>query len=344
MLWEFFTSVGIMRLRRVRPNITVLFALVSFYFINLTAAAFSNRDSLSPVAQSRLADSTAITLANQVSIDRLMADVEWLADDARQGRRTGAPAEDEVGKWLVERFHNMGLVNFADAGLNDYYLPFPAPPGRGENILAVLPGTARPNSYVFIAAHYDHLGVSPNGEVYNGADDNAAGVAAVLEAARILIASNLRPQETIVFVAFSGEEVGTLGSRALCRRLKTRKLTSHSILLNMEVLGAIAGKGNFLDVWDEGVSSTLPLVEAVQLAGREVGIPVQRQGCDPGSDALTMLFAGVPAVSVDVAWSYENHPHFHQPSDDPEHIDRNGFHKAVQVMVAALWLLANDGR
>lgn len=313
--------------------INLAFALVSFYPTNLTAAS-SNTDTLN----------TAVRLANQISIDHLMADVEWLADDARQGRMTGTPAEDEVGKWLAERFRDMGLLNFADAGLDDHYLSFPAQSATGENILAVLPGTVRPNSYVFIGAHYDHLGVSPDGEVYNGADDNAAGVAAVLEAARILSASDLRPQETIVFVAFSGEEVGTLGSQALCKRLKTKNLISHSILLNMEVLGAIAGKGTFLDVWDEGVSSTLPLVEAVQLAGRQLGIPVRRQGCDPGSDATTMLKYGVPAVSVDVAWSYENHPHFHQPSDDPEHIDRNGFHKAVQVVVTALWLLANDGQ
>lgn len=314
--------------------ISFVFALMPCYSTGLTAPASSNTELLN----------TAMRLANQVNIEHLMADVEWLADDARQGRMTGTPAEDEVGKWLAGRFHNMGLLNFADAGLDDYYLPFSARSGRGENILAVLPGAARPNSYIFIGAHYDHLGVSPNGEVYNGADDNAAGVAAVLEVARILTASNLRPQETVVFVAFSGEEIGTLGSQALGKQLKAKNLISHSILLNMEVLGAIAGKGTFLDVWDEGVSSTLPLVEAVELAGREVGIPVYRQGRDPGSDALTMLAAGVPAVSLDVAWSYENHPHFHQPSDDPEHIDKNGFHKAVQVVVAVLWLLANDGR
>jgi hypothetical protein len=298
----------------------------------------------------------ALELAGQVSADRLMADVRWLADDARRGRLTGSPEEDEVGQWLVQRFQDLGLGIFASAGLESYYLPFEAPAatrfGRagegesvsGENVVAVLPGTTQPDLYVYIGAHYDHLGVARDGQVFNGADDDATGVAAVLEAARVLSRSGLPPQETMVFVAFSGEEVGLLGSDALCERLTASGLTDRSMLLNMEVLGAEKGAGTYVDVWDEEVASTQPLVDALQLAGYQLGIPVKQGGRDPGSDALRLIACGVPAVSVDVAWSYENHPHFHQPSDDPQYIDVEGFRDGVQVAIAALWLLANDGR
>lgn len=297
-----------------------------------------------------------VELAGRVSTDRLMADVTWLADDARQGRLTGSPEEDAVAAWLVQRFRALGLQEFTGAGLDSFYLPFEAPavsrfgraaPGtsaRAENVIAVLPGASRPESYVYAGAHYDHIGISPDGQVYNGADDDATGVAVVLEAARILSTAATRPEETLVFVLFSGEEIGGLGSAALCRHLASRDLVDGSLLLNMEVLGARQGAGTYLDVWDEGVDATEPLVEAVQLAGEELGIPVMRRGVDPGSDALQLVACGVPAVTVDVAWSLQNHPHYHQPSDDPEHIDVEGLRSAAQTAVAALWLLANDGR
>lgn len=297
----------------------------------------------------------AVQLATQVNADRLMAGLHWLADDARRGRLTGSPEEDQVGVWLVQRFQELDLQPFAAAQLEDYYLPFAVPAvthyGRAaegetamaENVIAVLPGTTQPDNYVYIGAHYDHLGVSSEGEVFNGADDDATGVTAVLEAARILSTAKVRPQETIVFVAFSGEEIGALGSEALCHRLMAANLTHHSMLLNMEVLGADRGTGTYLNVWDEDVSATKPLVEAVQLAGDRLGVPVEQRGRDPGSDAVRLVACGIPAVSVDVAWSRENHSCYHQPCDDPQRIDVEGFENAVRVAVAALWLLANDG-
>lgn len=339
------------------PTVTTASVPASTPLATLTTASVSVSTPLATVTMALSQDplAQALELAEQVSTDRLMADVRWLADDARRGRLTGSPEEDEVGEWLVQRFQELGLGIFADAGLESHYMPFEAPAatrnGRaaegdsatGENVVAILPGTTQPDPYVYIGAHYDHLGVAPDGQVFNGADDDATGVAAVLEAARVLSRSGLRPRETVVFVAFSGEEIGLLGSGALCERLTASDLTDRSMLLNMEVLGAERGAGTYLNVWDEEVASTEPLVDALLLAGDQLGISVKQEGRDPGSDAVRLIACGVPAVSVDVAWSFENHPHYHRPSDDPQHIDVGGFRDAVQVAVAALWLLANDG-
>ena len=297
-----------------------------------------------------------VALARQVDAERLMADVRWLADDARKGRLIGSPEEDVVGAWLAERFESLNLQPFAGVGLHDYLQPFEVPamliPGRGgdsgqargENILAVLPGSARPHSYVYISAHYDGLGVCRGGQVCNGADDDATGVAAVLEAARIMSSAATAPEETIVFVAFSGEEIGLWGSRALCDLLATTGGGTPGLMLNLEVLGALEGFGNRVDVWDESEPSTEPLVAAVEQAGQDLGFPVDRLGRDPGSDALSLLRCGVPAVSVDVAWDQQGHAAMHTPDDDPERIDVDGLYRAVQVIVAAAWRLANDGQ
>jgi len=302
-----------------------------------------------------LTQQQALELAGDVSAERLMADLQWLADDARRGRLTGSPEEDVVGGWLAERFQDLGLEPFAAVGLDGYYLPFTVPAltpfgraaegdtAQAENVIAMLPGSTQPDRYVLVGAHYDHLGVGSDGQVYNGADDDATGVAAMLEAARILSQAPVRPQETLVFVAFSGEEIGTIGSLALCERLEAAQLTDRALLLNLEVLGARQGTGTYLDVWDEDVDTTEPLVKAVQAGGRFLGVPVLRQDRDPGSDALRLLECGVPAVSLSVAWSFENHPHYHSPNDDVEHIDVGGLQNAARVTAFALWQLANDG-
>lgn len=296
---------------------------------------------VAPVATSRAADA----LAAQVDIERVMADVRWLADDARRGRLTGSPEEDEVGAWLAERFTELGLEPFEAAGLDGYEQAFAVESGdgSGENLVAVLPGSAPSGLYVMIGAHYDHIGVSASGEVFNGADDNAAGVAVMLETARLLAAAEERPRETVVFVAFSAEEAGLVGSAAFCERLQAQHLTGDSILLNLEVLGARKGTGTVLDVWDQKVATTAVLVEAVEAAGVQQGFPTQRMGRDPGSDALQMLQCAVPSISVSLAWSFENHPGYHNESDDTELIDVDGLESAARIIVGATWMLADAG-
>ncbi len=286
---------------------------------------------------------TADELAAQVDIERVMADVRWLADDERRGRLTGSPEEDEVGAWLAERFTELGLEPFEAAGLDGYEQTFAVESGdgSGENLIAILPGRAPSGLYVMVGAHYDHIGVSESGAVFNGADDNAAGVAVMLETARLLAAADERPRETIVFVAFSAEEAGLVGSAAFCEQLKAQKLTGDSILLNLEVLGAKKGAGTILDVWDQKVSTTAALVEAVEAAGEQQGFPTHRMGRDPGSDALQMLMCDVPAISVSMAWSFDNHPGYHNENDDADLIDVNGLESAARVIIGATWVLAD---
>ncbi|MBN2003788.1 MAG: M20/M25/M40 family metallo-hydrolase [Anaerolineae bacterium] len=286
---------------------------------------------------------TSEALASQVDIERVMADLRWLADDERRGRLTGSPEENEVGDWLEARFVELGLEPFEAAGLDGYVQAFDVDSGdgSGENLIAVLPGSAPSGRYVMVGAHYDHIGVTSSGKVYNGADDNAAGVAVMLETARLLAAAGERPQETVVFVAFSAEEAGLVGSAAFCKQLLGQQLTEDSILLNLEVLGAKKGAGTVLDVWDQKVSKTAALVAAVEAAGEQQGFPTQRTGRDPGSDALQMLMCNVPAISVSMAWSFENHPGYHDVSDDVELIDVDGLESAARVIVSATWMLAN---
>ena len=288
-------------------------------------------------------------IGGQADPARLMADLNWLADAARQGRKAGSASEDEVGAWIAARMQLLGLRPFEEAGLKQYAQVFDsADPGqKAENIIGVLPGADEnlplgERRFLLVGAHYDHLGVGEDGQIYHGADDDATGTAAVLETARLLAAGD-RPKETVVFVLFSGEEGGRRGSSALGRVLRAKGLSGRSQLLNLEVLGALPGKGTYLDVWDEDSTSTGVLVAAVQSAGEALDIPIQRKGRDPSSDATRLLAYGIPSVTVDVAWEGgKNHPNMRE--DDVSAIDPAGFWMGARAAAASAWVLANDGQ
>ena len=291
--------------------------------------------------------SQALSFAKQVDIQRLMDDVIWLADDARQGRHTGYPGEDAAAKWMMQRYQQLGLQPFKQAGLSDYLQEFTFPFHdeylQGKNVIGILPGTTHANEFVVISAHYDHLGIE-DGEIYNGADDDASGVATVLEMARVFTAAEVRPQKSILFVAFSGEELGHIGSGHFCYQMFMQRAVDKITVLNLEMLGAV--RDTYTNIWEQDTALAQPIVAAVVAASKQLNLPLLvSAGRDPGSDAVELLDCKIAATTIDAGGGddfYDNHPHYHEPTDDPEHIDRNGFLKSAQVATIAIWRLANN--
>ncbi len=289
----------------------------------------------------------AMEFARQMDIELMMDDVIWLADDARQGRATGFPGEDAAAQWLAERFEELGLQVFTQMGLSGYMHKFTFPYDdeylQGENVVGVLPGGINADEFIVISAHYDHLGIE-DGEIYNGADDDASGVATVLEMARVFSQSKIRPQKSIVFLAFSGEEIGRVGSGNLCYQVFMHRLVEKLTVLNLEMLGAI--RDTYVNVWDQESELARPIVAAVAAASKQLNMPLLvSAGEDPGSDAVELLDCKIAATTMDAGGGddfYDNHPHYHAPSDDPEHIHREGFLKVAQVATIAIWRLANN--
>ena len=292
--------------------------------------------------------------AQQVNLDLLMQDVYWLADDLRQGRESGTPSEDEVGNWIQQRFYSLGLEPFDLLGLENFVHSFKFSRKNeenedrvfyGENIMGVLRGTDNQDEYVLVSAHYDHLG-NQDGTIYNGADDDATGVAAMLEIARIFSGARRAMKKSILFIAFSGEELGALGSKALCKRIASENIAGQLTALNMEVLGAVKNLGRYINVWDQSDAKTIPIIASIVKASEAIDIPVDISGGkDLGSDALALLNCDVAATTMDVGGGsqfYENHPHYHSPDDDPQNLDQEGFYNAVQVATLAAWILVND--
>lgn len=162
----------------------------------------------------------------------LLNDLRFLASDSLDGRETGTPGNETARNYIRDRFKILGLKKFD----NEYTDPFQFKDRKdltitrsGVNVAGYIEGVEQDSEYVIISAHFDHLGIK-NGEIYNGADDNASGTAALLAAAQFFTEN--RPNRTLVFAAFDAEEHGLQGAKHFVQNLP---MTKEKILLNINM-------------------------------------------------------------------------------------------------------------
>ncbi len=262
----------------------------------------------------------------------------YLAADALEGRLAGSSGERCAGEFIAAQFARLGLEPAGEGATYFQTLPLAssinphAPSGNGRNVAALLPGSdpdlAR--EVVVIGAHYDHLGRGPFGslepdadEIHNGADDNASGVAALLEAADRL-AAGPPPSRSILFLAFTGEEFGLLGSAYYVRH-PTRPLEETVAMLNLDMVGRL-GEGRLIVYGTDTAAEWGELVGGVASAG---GIDVAFNGSGYGPSDHTSFYAG----DVPVLHFFTNvHTDYHKPSDDWESIDVDGLVRVADLV------------
>jgi hypothetical protein len=200
--------------------------------------------------------------------------------------------------------------------------------GLQTNVVGLIPGTG-PDT-IIIGAHRDHFG-RPAGLWFPGADDNASGTAVILEVARALGKIGLRPQRTILFVSFSGEERDLLGSRLYTSR-PVVPLSSTKAMINIDHAGAGSGR---LTVGITGFEKT-----TAQEAGQAAGVAdkLDLYGFFPGGDHVPFKEAGVPTITV---VSGGIHPHFHQPTDTADMVNPEILQTVARYVLALTWQVAN---
>jgi Zn-dependent M28 family amino/carboxypeptidase len=149
----------------------------------------------------------------QKSSEQLLKDVETLASDAYEGRKTGTKGAEMARTYLTSRLKEIGLKPYPGKDSYEHDFEFKPRNGgqtvKGKNLIAYIPGKSE--NVIVISAHYDHVGVI-NNEVFNGADDNASGVAGLLQFAKYF--SKNKPNNTLIFAIFDAEEMGLQGAKA----------------------------------------------------------------------------------------------------------------------------------
>lgn len=142
---------------------------------------------------------------------QLLKDIETLSSDKFEGRKTGTKGAQIARKYLITRFKEIGLQPYPPSAVYEQVFKLnekdDKEPVLGKNLIGYIPG--KTDNVIVISAHYDHLGMIKQ-EVYNGADDNASGVSALLQIANYFMKN--KPNNTLVFALFDAEEIGLLGS------------------------------------------------------------------------------------------------------------------------------------
>ena len=267
-----------------------------------------------------------------------VADVRYLADDALAGRLAGSAAERCAGEYIAGEFAKAKLRPAGDNGTYFQSLSLAsalnphAPGGTGRNVIAAFDG-ADPrlkDEWIVIGAHYDHLGeggsssLAPGEKaIHNGADDNASGVSVVLSAARAF-AGGPRPARSVLFMAFTGEESGLLGSTYFVGHPTIAgRMTA---MINLDMVGRL-GAGPLIVY---GVDTAEQWRTLVEPAATRAGIAIATRGEGYGpSDHTAFYTKDIPVLHLFT----NTHGDYHKPTDDVDKIDGAGLEKVTRMVV-----------
>jgi len=291
-----------------------------------------------------------------ITSDDLRDSETWLADDARQGRCAGEPSCDEAAEWIADRFDEDGLEPCgADGG---WFQPFEFPVRGGKkmattrNVVALLRGSdpVLKDEYVVLGGHYDHVGTSASADagriggpigddkIWNGADDNASGTSSVLEIAQALALGAVPTRRSIVFVAFSAEEQGLLGSLNYCQN-PPFPLEKTVAMVNLDMVGRATKTGIELGalgslqggLWNR-------LCDAAWRAAPELDLASHRLAySEPGSDHHSFIQHSVPALYVFTGY----HDDYHRVGDSVDKLDLEQMAKICRFVTALTVELAD---
>ena len=308
----------------------------SFRFLALTTAAVL-LSSCAAMTDAEVPAAAALVAATP-SYDQLLADVRILSADDMEGRDTGTAGGERARAYIVSRLESLGIAAPPVGRLQPWTLDGRTRQGpktyNGINILGLVVGTRVPDRYIVITAHYDHVGIS-EGQIYNGADDNASGVATMLEIAARL--KDAPPEHSVIFVAFDGEEHGLLGAKHFVQAPPV-PLSSIALNLNFDMTSRAETDGH---LWVTGtyqnptfrpILETVPADGSVSLAfGKDTPQDTGENNWVQASDHGPFFTAGVPFLYLGVDY----HPDYHRPSDDFERITPAVFASATELSVSA---------
>lgn len=275
--------------------------------------------------------------AQRIDPARLIADVEALTAPTMEGRRTGTPGNQRAQAFILGRFRDLGLKPLGAR----YEQPFSfqlrgGGSTSGTNLVGIVRGTTRPDDFLLLTAHYDHLGVT-NGAVHPGADDNASGVASLLQAAAHVAAHPL--QHTVVFVTFDGEEQGLQGAKHFVAKPPI-DLKRIRLMLNLDMVS----RNDASTIFAAGTSHHPALKEIVTRAAQGRRLTVKfghdRPAKDAGGEAdWTQQSDQGPFHEAGVRTLYygvEDHADYHKPTDTADRIPRTFFAEVAELVVQTL--------
>ncbi len=286
--------------------------------------------------------------AENAKTELLKKHISYLASDELKGRLTGSEGEKKAAEYIASQFKSLGLKPFEG---KDYIQKFDykvrlnphdsindsSVSNTGRNVIAYLDNKA--SKTIVIGAHYDHLGLNEHhnstkanseGEIHNGADDNASGVSGVLELARMYSKNKTTEKVNYIFALFSGEEDGLIGSKHMAETLKAKYPNSFA-MINMDMIGRLNPKKELI----VGGIGTAPEFKAIIETNKPAGynITLEESGVGP-TDHTSFYLKDISVLNFFTG----THSDYHKPSDDEEKINYTG----VTAIVDFVFRISND--
>ena len=288
-------------------------------------------------------------LAPIFSSKGMMEHIEYLASDSLEGRGLGSIGLKKAGQYIADAFKKAGLKPGGDN--NTFFQTWEEVSGpqnkkiQLQNVIGIIQGNTQDwvDQSIVLCAHYDHLGrgwpdvrKGNKGKIHYGADDNASGVSVMLELARIL-GKSMKPGRSIVFIAFTGEENGLMGSSYYLKNLKTKyesKFKNIMAAINLDTVGRLTGKNKLMVI---GGSSAREWKFIFMGISYTVGIENQliTQELD-ASDQISFIKRGIPAIQLFSG----PHSDYHCPTDTIDKINPSGLVKVAIIAKEAILFLS----
>lgn len=286
------------------------------------------------------------------SAEKFFKHDSYLASDKLEGRLAGTKGNNEAAAYIKKYFKKFGLKKFN----HNYYQPFKifikpeinkmkSDSVATQNVVGYIEGSDEnlKKEYIVIGAHYDHWGWGGKGSgskkkdtlaIHNGADDNASGVSALLSILEEFHNKKITTKRSIIFISFSAEEEGLLGSKYFVKHLPVAK-NAVKVMINMDMVGRLNDKKELY----MGGAGTFPGgVELMKKLGEGSGLnPIVFAGDVGGSDHVTFYKNDISAIGLHTG----GHPQYHTPEDDSALINSEGGVLVSKYIYNALTAIAN---
>lgn len=288
--------------------------------------------------------------SQNISVSEIQKHITYLASDSLKGRGTGTDEEKIAAQYIAQHFKKYGLLPLPSPPKNkpSYFYEFTfkkkrhphdtstkgMPELKGTNVIGFLDNKAEKT--IVIGAHYDHLGLghdynsldpSPEGKIHNGADDNASGTAGVLELARYFSQNKQFKKYNILFMAFSGEELGLIGSKKWTEN-PNYPLNKIYYMINMDMIGRLNDSTRKMVIYGVGTSNQwVPLIDSVS---KNFSLVIKKDSSGIGpSDQTSFYLKDIPVLHFFTG----QHSDYHKPTDDADKINYKGEAMILQFII-----------
>ncbi len=292
-----------------------------------------------------IADWVETDSKENVSEINLKNSIDYLASDELKGRLTGSEGEKKAAEFISKSLKSNGLKTeifpFEYSVKMNPHEENSSVKVNGRNVIGYLDNKA--NKTIIIGAHYDHLGLNEHhnstlmnseGQIHNGADDNASGTSAVLELARMFSQNKKKENANYIFALFSGEEDGLIGSKNFAETVKT-KYPNVISMINLDMVGRL-NKDKDLTIGGVGTSPIFgEIVKRYKPAG--FNLAIDSSGVGP-SDHTSFYLKDIPVLFLFTG----THNDYHKPSDDSDKINFDGVKNITNYVFGLANELANS--